>query len=381
MTSRDRIMAAFAGRRTDRVPVFDQTVFSNVASAAMGRQLDIGGGELRYREVCSWMKGEAAHAEFVDKVLRDVVWFYRKMGYDMIRMPWRETRRPSQQIDQNTFLFGDRDGQWAVCKYSPEAGSWHEIDNYLREGGADRLVADISRQVKAYKGPQRPGESAFAEWDKLLAVAGGDIAAACGAGGIGILMYEPAWLEALYLETDLIREWHDQHALNQVAAIEAFHDRGAQVCLAGGDFCYNAGPAYSPKLFNAVVLPGLKRIVEACNRLGMHYVFRTDGDIWTVADLLFKDTGCHGYGEIDYSAGMRLKKLREAYPRLCLVGNIDCAGVLVKGTADDVRRAVDENLRETGGIGHVLGSSNSVLHETPPENYLAMVDAAKAWRP
>lgn len=381
MTSRDRIMAAFSGQRTNRVPVFDQTVFSNVASAAMGRQLDIGGGELRYREVCSWMKGEAAHAEFVDKMVRDVVWLYREIGYDMIRMPWRETRRPTRQIDQHTFLFGDRDDVWAVCKYSPESGSWHETDNYLREGGVDHLVADIRRQVKAYKGPQRPGESAFAEWDKLLALAGADVAAACGAGGIGILMYEPAWLEALYLETDLIRAWHDQHALNQVAAVEAFRERGAQVCLAGGDFCYNAGPAYSPELFKAVVLPGLRQIVEACNRLGMHYVFRTDGDIWTVADLLFADAGCHGYGEIDYSAGMRLKQLREVYPRLCLLGNIDCAGVLIKGTADDVRRAVDENLRETRGIGHVLGSSNSVLHETPPENYLAMVETAKAWRP
>jgi len=381
MTHRERIEAAFALRPTDRVPLFDQTVFSNVASAALGRPLDVGGGQLRYKEVCSWLAGEAAHAEFVDKMLQDVAWLYRQVGYDMIRMPWRETRRPTNRIDQFTFLFGDREDVWAVCSYSPDSGNWHEVDNYLRHDGVDRLIEDIRGQVAAYKGAEAPAESAFAEWDRLLALAGPDFAAATGAGGIGFVMHEPAWLEALCLEPDLVRQWHDQHADRQIAAIEAYHRHGAHVCLAGGDFCYNAGPAYSPELFRKIVLPGLRRIVEACNRLGMHYIYRTDGDTWKVADLLFDEAGCHGYGEIDYSAGMRLRDLRRVYPHLCLFGNIDCAGVLVKGTPDEVRRAVDDNLRETGGLGHVLGSSNSVIYETPPANYLAMLDAAKTWRP
>jgi hypothetical protein len=380
MTHRQRIEAAFAGRPTDRVPIFDQTVFSNVASAALGRPLDVGGGQLRYREVCSWLGGEAAHAEFVDKMLQDVAWLYRQVGYDMIRMPWRETRRPTSRIDDFTFLFGNREDVWAVCSYSPETGNWHEIDNYLRHEGADRLIQEMRGQVKAYDGAAPPDESAFTEWDRLVALAGPDFAAATGAGGIGFGMHEPAWLEALCLEPDLLRQWHDQHSDRQIAAIEGYHRHGASVCLAGGDFCYNAGPAYSPELFRRIVLPGLKRMVEACNRLGMHYIYRTDGDTWKVADLLFAEAGCHGYGEIDYSAGMRLKDLRRAYPHLCLFGNIDCAGVLVKGTPDDVRRAVDENLRETAGLGHVLGSSNSVIYETPPANYLAMLDAAKTWR-
>ena len=379
MTGRERIAAAFAGQPTDRVPIFDQTVFSNVASAAMGRQLDVGGGELRYREVCAWMQGEAAHTEFVEKMLRDLAWFYRKVGYDMVRMPWRETRRPSKRIDEHTFLFGDREDAWAVCAYSPRTGNWHEVDNHLRQDGADRLIEQIRGQVKAYKGAEQPPEATFAEWDRLLNLAGPGLAGACGAGGIGFGMHEPAWLEALYLEPDLMRDWHDQHADRQVVWIEAYRRHGADVCLAGGDFCYNAGPAYSPELFAKVVLPGLRRIVQACERVGMRYIFRTDGDTWKAADLLFKEAGCHGYGEIDYSAGMRLKDLRRAYPGLCLFGNIDCAGELVRGGPEDVRRAVDENLRETGGLGHVLGSSNSVIYETPPENYLAMVEAAKGW--
>ncbi len=145
MTHRERIQAAFAGRWTDRTPIFDQTVFSNVASAAMGRPLDVGGGELRYKEVCSWLAGEASHAAFVEKMLQDVVWLCRQVGYDMVRMPWRETRRPAAQIDEHTFLFGDRSDIWAVCAYSPDTGNWHEVDNYLRHDGVDRLIEDIRR--------------------------------------------------------------------------------------------------------------------------------------------------------------------------------------------------------------------------------------------
>ena len=197
MTHRERILAAFAGQRTDRIPIFDQTVFSNVASAALGRPLDIGGGELRYKEACAWMRGEQAHAEFVDKMLQDLAWFTRQVGYDMIRMPWRETRRPSEQLDEHTFLFGDRQDRWAVCRYSPESGNWHEIDNHLRRDGVDHLLEDIRAQVKAYQGPTSLPDTALAEWDRLLALADRDLAAACGAGGVGFGMHEPAWLEAL----------------------------------------------------------------------------------------------------------------------------------------------------------------------------------------
>ena len=40
MTGRERIQAAFAFQPTDRVPIFEQTVASRVASEAFGRPLD-----------------------------------------------------------------------------------------------------------------------------------------------------------------------------------------------------------------------------------------------------------------------------------------------------------------------------------------------------
>ena len=117
-----------------------------------------------------------------------------------------------------------------------------------------------------------------------------------------------------------------------------------------------------------------------CNELGLKYVFRTDGITWPVADSLFGESGVHGYGEIDYSAGMRLNQLRRRFPKLTLLGNLDCGGALIFGTVDEVRAAVRENIEQTGGIGHILGSSNTIMPETPPENYLAMLDEAARFK-
>ncbi|MEA1997634.1 MAG: uroporphyrinogen decarboxylase family protein, partial [Gemmatimonadota bacterium] len=133
--------------------------------------------------------------------------------------------------------------------------------------------------------------------------------------------------------------------------------------------------------FDSLFLPRLQRLAQACSRLGLYYVFRTDGVTWPVADSLFGDSGVHGYGEIDFGAGMRLGELRKRFPRLTLFGNMDCGGALVFGTEQDVRKAARENLEETGGTGHIFGASNEVLPETPKENYLAMLDEADRFRP
>ena len=102
---------------------------------------------------------------------------------------------------------------------------------------------------------------------------------------------------------------------------------------------------------------------------------------WPVADSLFESSGIHGLGEIDYGAGMRLAELRIKHPRLTLFGNLDCGGALIFGSEDDVRCTVRENLEETGGIGHVAGCSNAVMPETPPANFVAMLDEIDRYSP
>ena len=144
-TGRRRIMAAFAHQPVDRVPLFDQTVYSNVASAVLGRDLLIGGGSLRFAEVEARFRGSDSAAEFESRLLEEVAFFYRSLGYDMARIPWRDTRLATAKLDRYTYLFGDRNRQepWEICRYAPESHNWHTVESWLTGGDVDRLCAHL----------------------------------------------------------------------------------------------------------------------------------------------------------------------------------------------------------------------------------------------
>ena len=64
--------------------------------------------------------------------------------------------------------------------------------------------------------------------------------------------------------------------------------------------------------------------------------------------------------------------------KVCICGNIDCAHLLPWGTTEDVRQAVRQAIADAGsGGGYILTSSNSIHSSCKPENFTAMVRAAK----
>jgi uroporphyrinogen decarboxylase len=150
---------------------------------------------------------------------------------------------------------------------------------------------------------------------------------------------------------------------------------GVTMLNAGLDICYNSGPAYSPRLFEQHVLPQLQRITAAAHAHGLYYIYRTDGNTWPIAEMLFIRSGADGAGEIDIQAGMRLDEMREKMPELTLVGGVDCAGALVSGTGEDVKAETTAALQSTRGRRHIISASNLVMPETPTANYLAMIEA------
>ncbi len=152
---------------------------------------------------------------------------------------------------------------------------------------------------------------------------------------------------------------------------------GLRLIWGGGDLADKNGPVYGPRFFRDVVLPRYCRLAGEAHRLGMKYLFRSDGNLWCIADDLFATSGVDGFGEIDHDAGMVLRELVGRYPDLTCWGNVSC-GLLRTGTPEEVRRAAEEIVelgRRTGRV--ILGSSNTVLPGTPPENYFAMWQVAE----
>jgi uroporphyrinogen decarboxylase len=71
---------------------------------------------------------------------------------------------------------------------------------------------------------------------------------------------------------------------------------------------------------------------------------------------------------------------REFGRRTCLIGNIDCSFLLVFGNPGEVRQSVKETIAEAApGGGYIISSSNSIHPGCKPENYLAMVEAAREY--
>ncbi len=64
------------------------------------------------------------------------------------------------------------------------------------------------------------------------------------------------------------------------------------------------------------------------------------------------------------------------FSHVALQGNLDPAALL--GTPDSIQTAAEELLRDIEPIGHVLNLGGAVLRQTPVENALAFVEAAKS---
>ena len=144
-----------------------------------------------------------------------------------------------------------------------------------------------------------------------------------------------------------------------------------RVLMGGGDLAGNAGPFYSPASFRAIMLPAIKHVTDELTPLGLHIVFRTDGDLWPLTDMIFLDAAWPGYGEVDRLCGMTVGALRQRYPELVLWGNM-ASSHLKEMAAEEVAAESRRCVAESGGTGYFHGGSNAILMGTPVANVRAM---------
>jgi uroporphyrinogen decarboxylase len=155
-------------------------------------------------------------------------------------------------------------------------------------------------------------------------------------------------------------------------------EAGADVLLTGDDYAGRLGTLMSPAHFRRFVLPYLKRAVEVAKSFGLPFIKHTDGNLWKVMDDIV-GSGISGLCPLEPIAHMDIGEVKRRYgDRICLAGNIDCTEVLPHGTEKDVAEAVKETIAKAApGGGFVLSSSNSIHPGVKPDNYLAMINAAR----
>ena len=155
---------------------------------------------------------------------------------------------------------------------------------------------------------------------------------------------------------------------------------GADIIVISDDYAYNDGLLFSPAIFKEFIEPGLKRMVDAIHKEGALVIKHSDGDLSLILDDIV-GTGIDALNPIDPQAGMDIAKVKKDHGgRVCIWGNIDCSRLLSFGSLVEVEESVKECINAAGeNGGYVLTSSNSIHSSVKPENYLAMLKAARRY--
>lgn len=378
MTPYERCIAAIEGGTPDRVPAYTPSIACDVASKIVGHEVHTGSPSLWFAKAKASIAGDAAVAEFDQKHEEDLLELNRVFGQEVFRYPWCVTINPSAQLDEHTFLCGDPDGVHQIWRWDDQVMNFLKTKDTTPQRKPEdwpRMAREREKTVERSAQSAREGAGLReAELQKRL---GDEMLVVAGGGGLSIGADE-AGLMACVLEPAAVGDLLDYQLEVAIARTEGLAERGIRAALGGGDMADKNGPIYSPQVFRELMLPRLKRLAARCNELGVHYVWRTDGNLWPVTGMIFDEADVPGYGEVDYNATMTLSRIRERYPHLVCWANVS-GDVLRRCSRDEVYDHCLSILEASEGTRYFHGCSNTILPGTPIENAWAMMEARDAF--
>jgi hypothetical protein len=125
------------------------------------------------------------------------------------------------------------------------------------------------------------------------------------------------------------------------------------------DMSYNHGPMIGKGAFDAFIAPYYRQFLPLLAELNIIPIVDTDGDVTAMVPWL-QAVGIAGVLPLERQAGVDGMRLRERFPRLCMVGHYD---KMVMNRGEAAIRAEFERLRPLMDTG---GFIPSVDHQTPP---------------
>jgi hypothetical protein len=345
MTSRQRVEAALRHQEPDRTPMFEYVLLSPIADRLLGRVY--AGDPANWPAVVDALGWErAVRQNAVDRL--DLACL---LGHDVIYAI------PNPPPD--------------ACEPPPRA--WNTDDP------VERMRA---RNDAAARDDPRPGD------DCLLVYA--VMKEEMRRRGVDLPVLAPAYAHGVWTDVDLMQTMalapdvahaHFRQATRRsLAAIEAYAGLGLDLAGVGGDFAGNR-PILSPAMYRRFIVPEVRAAARHARALGLWAVNASDGDLWPVIDDFLAGCEVDAYLEIDMGAGMDLRRLKAAYgAAFTLFGNMDCGNLLSTASPDEVRRQTIGCLEAgMGGGGHIFCASNAIVASVPMTNYLAMVNAYRAF--
>ena len=125
------------------------------------------------------------------------------------------------------------------------------------------------------------------------------------------------------------------------------------------DMSYNLGPMISQAVFDEFLAPYYRKLMVVLNENNIRLIIDTDGDVTLLVPWL-ESVGVTGVLPLERQAGVDGWKLRQQFPKLCMVGHYN---KLVMNQGEAAMRAEFERLVPLMKSG---GFIPSVDHQTPP---------------
>ena len=144
----------------------------------------------------------------------------------------------------------------------------------------------------------------------------------------------------------------------------------------GNDFGSQQDLLISPDCFERFVLPYFKQLIDQAKRAGLYVMLHSCGAIDRVIPRLI-DAGIDALHPLQAKArGMNAENLSQYKNDILFVGGIDTQELLPFGTPQQVKDEV-HRLKDIFGSGWIVSPSHeALLSNVPPQNLLAMHDAA-----
>lgn len=347
MTSRERVLAAFAFEEPDRVPAW-------LGALDETRQLLV--------EYLGLEDDEALSVYLGDDFRRVRATYAGPLE----RSPYGDLAPGSTMRSP----FGvERHGYgWGTPREHPLAGaSLKAIHDYAWPDPAWMGVDGIRAEVEGWHGEYAILGGEFSQfWH--------DAHDLVDMENLMILMYE---------EPDLVDALHEHIVDYYIGVNQRIFDAAADlidVFFIGNDFGGMQGPLMSEAMFRRFCLPHLKRLVDLGHDYGLKVMLHCCGGFAPLIPSMI-EIGLDGLEALQPSArGMDPAELKAAFgDRILMNGCIDSQFVLIQGTPDLVRTKTREvlDIMMPGG-GYVASPSHdSVLPETPLENIVALYQTVR----
>ena len=216
-------------------------------------------------------------------------------------------------------------------------------------------------------------------WNRQYAILGGD--------------WSPFWHDAIDLlgmENLLLKLYDEpevvdavlQHVVDYYAAVSdrifAAAGDAIDIFFIGNDFGGQTGPLLGEPLFRRFIFPHLQRLCRLGHDHGKKVMMHCCGSYVPLMPAMI-EAGLDGVQALQpVTPDMQPAALKARFGRqLVFNGCIDSHHVLIEGTPDLVRRRTREVLEIMApGGGYIVSASHDyLLEETPVENVLAMFDA------